>query len=63
MDLVCSQKGNNAYYIGLFGSSVMLGLMVGSIVITNLSDIFGRKKVLQLSMAISNIALVLVIFG
>lgn len=63
MDLVCSAKGNNAYFIGLFGSSMMLGLMIGSIVITSLSDIFGRKKVLQLSLAISNIALVLIIFG
>ena len=61
MDLICSEKGNNAFYIGLFGSSMMLGLMVGSIAITNLSDIFGRKKVLQLSLAISNIALVLIL--
>lgn len=32
--------------VGLFGSLTFAGLLVGSILITRLSDVFGRKPVL-----------------
>jgi len=46
MDLYCPEKDNHKWFISLFGSSLMLGLMLGSIFLTNLSDLYGRKTIL-----------------
>jgi MFS family permease len=63
MNLICEDRGPNKKLISLFGSFLMLGLTIGSFFFTNLCDIFGRKKVLLISLIISNITLLPIILG
>ena len=53
MDLVCD--GQNQSKIVSFGTSLMLGIMIGSIALTNIADIYGRKPVLVYSTIASSI--------
>jgi MFS family permease len=53
MDLYCADE--NKFSISLFGSSLMVGLMVGSVFLTNLSDIFGRKPILLFALGLNTI--------
>lgn len=63
MNLECAKNGNNSYFISSFGSSMMFGFMLGSIFLTNLSDVYGRKPVLYASTAVSSVLVLPLIFG
>lgn len=61
-DLLCPENSvETQYLISLFGVSVMLGLAFGSLFLTNIADVFGRKPVLLQSIFISNIFLLPII--
>jgi MFS family permease len=49
----CKDQKNNNYFISLFGTSMMFGLTIGALTLTNLSDIFGRKAVLSSSIILA----------
>jgi MFS family permease len=53
MDLYCADENN--LKISLFGSSLMVGLMVGSVFLTNLSDVYGRKPILLFALGLNTI--------
>ena len=53
MDLYCAEENN--LKISLFGSSLMVGLMVGSVFLTNLSDVYGRKPILLFALGLNTI--------
>jgi MFS family permease len=63
MNLICEDRGPNKKLISLFGSFLMFGLTIGSFFFTNLCDIFGRKKVLLISLIVSNLTLLPIILG
>ncbi|KPV44974.1 MULTISPECIES: MFS transporter [Acidiplasma] len=48
-----------AYYIAIMGSSLFIGMFFGSIVLGNLSDRFGRKKLYEYDLVITVIFLLL----
>lgn len=48
--------------ISLLGTAMLVGFMVGSLTLTNLSDVYGRKPLLQISLLLSTIILVPLIF-
>jgi MFS family permease len=62
MNFICPNRKVHAFLISLFGTSMLLGFMIGSLTLTNLSDIYGRKPLLVLSLLISTIVTFPLIF-
>ena len=62
MNLICSNQNNHALMISMFGTSMLLGFMVGSMTLTNLSDIYGRKPLILVSLMLSTVIAIPIIF-
>ena len=58
MELYCTSK----LYIGLFGSLYFVGFMVGSMTLLRLADIYGRRPLLLLGIAIHVVAVFFIIW-
>ena len=52
MNLLCESK----FKIGLFGSCYFLGELIAFIIVPPLADAFGRKLIVNLSLALSIVA-------
>ena len=59
MNLVCTNRSSNDYKVSMFGVLLMLGQAVGSLTLTGLSDIYGRKLVLLAILTLSGVIFIL----
>lgn len=62
LTLLTPQMHLNAFWLGLIGSSALIGLFLGSLVLGWVSDIIGRQKIFVLSFVLITIASLLQFF-
>ncbi|MBI0580723.1 MFS transporter [Neobacillus cucumis] len=63
LTLLTPQFDLNPYWVGLLGSSALIGLFFGSLILGRLADVIGRRKVFTLNFVIIILASILQFFA
>ncbi len=63
LTLLTPQMGLSSFWVGLIGSSALIGLFLGSLILGWISDYIGRQKIFVLSFTIITLASILQFFA